>query len=75
MTRLTIDRWIRDRARATPGRVAIDCRASGRTGSSTRAPTGSPAVARAAGDRVATLTGNKPEHVAVFFACAKAGRS
>jgi len=25
------------------------------------------------GDRLATLTGNSPEHVAVFFACAKAG--
>jgi fatty-acyl-CoA synthase len=25
------------------------------------------------GDRVATLTGNSPEHVAVLFACAKAG--
>ena len=26
------------------------------------------------GDRVATLTGNSPEHVALFFACAKARR-
>ncbi|MFL6006746.1 MAG: acyl-CoA synthetase, partial [Gaiellaceae bacterium] len=25
------------------------------------------------GDRLATLTGNSPEHVALFFACAKAG--
>ena len=25
------------------------------------------------GDRVATLTGTSPEHVVVFFACAKAG--
>ena len=40
--------------------------------SSTHAPTSSPAVL-APGDRVATLTGNSPEHVVTFFACAKAG--
>jgi fatty-acyl-CoA synthase len=74
----TIARWIRDRARTTPDRVAIDF--GGRLvdyreldlRSDERA-----AAFRAAGlvrgDRVATLTGNSPEHVEVFFACAKLG--
>ena len=75
---LTIDRWLRDRARATPDRVAIDHldrevsyreldEASDRLASSFAAR----GLER--GDRIATLTGNTPEHVAVFFACAKSG--
>jgi fatty-acyl-CoA synthase len=74
----TIGRWIRDRARATPGRVAIDH--LGRTTTYAELDERSDALANAftsrgltRGDRVATLTGNSPEHVAVFFACAKAG--
>jgi len=75
---LTIDRWLLDRARATPERIAVDYlddeisyrdldEASGRLASSF-AERGFER-----GDRIATLTGNTPEHVAVFFACAKAG--
>ena len=74
----TLGRWLRDRARMTPDRIAIDY--GGR-----EVPYG--ALDEASdrlvgelfeqglvhGDRVATLTGNSPEHVAVFFACAKAG--
>jgi fatty-acyl-CoA synthase len=74
----TIDRWIRDRARATPERVAIDC--AGRLVTYRELDEGSDAFAGAfaeaglaRGDRVATLTGNSPEHVQVFFACAKLG--
>jgi fatty-acyl-CoA synthase len=74
----TIGRWICDRARTTPGRVAIDH--LGRTvtyawlgDASDRLAGSFLARGLARGDRVATLTGNSPEHVAVFFACAKAG--
>jgi fatty-acyl-CoA synthase len=74
----TIGRWIRDRARTTPARVAIDY--LGRELSyaelddaSERLATSFLARGLRRGDRVATLTGNSPEHVAVFFACAKAG--
>ena len=74
----TLGRWIRDRARTTPERVAIDF--GGRLvtyreleeGSDARAADFRDAGLRR-GDRVATLTGNSPEHVEVFFACAKAG--
>jgi len=74
----TIGRWIRDRARTTPERVAIDH--LGRTvtyawldDASERLAGSFFARGLVRGDRVATLTGNSPEHVAVFFACAKAG--
>src|SRR5207237_4233949 len=74
----TLDRWIRDSARRTPGRVAIDY--GGREVTYAEVDRRSDALAAALlerglrrGDRVATLTGNSPEHVIVFFACAKAG--
>ena len=75
---LTLGRWIRDRARTTPRRVAIDFEGRPTTYAELDARSESLAFAFGAaglarGDRVATLTGNSPEHVAVFFACAKAG--
>jgi fatty-acyl-CoA synthase len=73
-----IGRWIRDRARATPDRVAIDD--DGRLVTYAALDDASDRFAAAflergldRGDRVATLTGSTPEHVAVFFACAKIG--
>lgn len=69
---------IRHRARTTPNRVAIVY--DGRLVSYAELDEHSEQraadlVARGVrrGDRVATLTGNSPEHVEVFFACAKAG--
>ena len=74
----TIGLWIRHRARSTPERVAIDY--DGRLVTYRELDEGSDAFAAsfaiarlAPGDRVATLTGSTPEHVEVFFACAKAG--
>jgi fatty-acyl-CoA synthase len=74
----TIGRWIRDRARTTPGRISIDY--AGRTMTYAELDDASERLAASflqrgfeRGDRVATLTGNSPEHVTVFFACAKAG--
>jgi fatty-acyl-CoA synthase len=74
----TIGRWIRDRARTTPQRVAIDHLGREVTYAeldelSERLAASFLARGLERGDRVATLTGNSPEHVAVFFACAKAG--
>jgi fatty-acyl-CoA synthase len=73
---LTIDRWLSDRARITPERVAIDY--LGRTITfaeleelSYRFASMFAARGLRGGDRVATLTGNSPEHVAIFFACAR----
>jgi fatty-acyl-CoA synthase len=73
-----IGRWIRDRARTTPERVAIDH--LGRTVTYAELDRRSEGLAAgllasglSRGDRVATLTGNSDEHVVVFFACAKAG--
>src|SRR5439155_14683269 len=70
---LTIDRWIRDRARTTPNRVAIEF--GERTVTYAELDASSSDLARyfIPGQVVSTLTGNSPEHVALFFACAKAG--
>ena len=74
----TLGRWIRDRARITGEAVAVeagtarltfaelDARSDARLGELL-------AAGLRRGDRVATLTGNSPEHVEVFFACAKGG--
>ncbi len=74
----SIGRWIRDRARATPGRVAIDFLGVETTYAdlderSERLAAGLLAAGLQRGDRVATLTGVCPEHVVVLYACAKAG--
>jgi fatty-acyl-CoA synthase len=75
---LTLGRWVRDRARINPARVAIeqggerttyaelDARSEGLAAALLR-------LGLRRGDRVASLTGNRPEHVELFFACAKAG--
>ncbi len=74
----TIGRWLVDRARITPNRVAIDYlgreltyRELDRRSNALAAELAARGLRR--GDRLATLTGNSPEHVIVFFACAKAG--
>src|SRR5436305_12250892 len=75
---LVIARWLTDRARNTPQRVAIDY--DGRLVTYGELAAGADAFAGAfaesglaRGDRVATLTGNSPEHVMVLFACARLG--
>ena len=75
---LTLGRWIRDRARTTPARIAIDCGGVETTYAelderSERLAGGFLDAGLSPGDRVATLTGTSTEHVVVFFACAKAG--
>ena len=75
---LTLGRWVRDRARITPARVAIDSDAGAMTYGelderSERLAAGLLASGLARGDRVGTLSANSAEHVVVFFACAKAG--
>ena len=75
---LTLGRWIRDRSRTTPARVAIDCRGVETTYAeleerSEQLAAGLLEAGLVPGDRVATFTGTSAEHVVVFFACAKAG--
>jgi fatty-acyl-CoA synthase len=70
---LTIDRILRDRARLTPNRVAIDAGGEAWTYADLDRRSDELAAALEPGSRVSTLTANSPEHVAVFFACAKAG--
>ncbi|HSZ42241.1 MAG TPA: AMP-binding protein [Trebonia sp.] len=75
---LSLARWLPGRAALTPDRVAVDFGGQ----RITYRELADAAAARAAalaeaglkpGDRVATLTRNCPEHVAVFFACAASG--
>ena len=75
---LTIGRWIRDRGTVTPQRVAIDFLDATTTYAelddrSERLAAALLADGLERGDRVATLSGNRPEHVELLFACAKAG--
>jgi fatty-acyl-CoA synthase len=72
----TLGRWVSDRARSTPGRVAIECGSLRWTYAeleheTTRLAAGLRARGLRPGDRVATLTHNSAEHVAVLFACAR----
>ena len=69
----TIDTWLRDRTRTTPNRVAIDYGGAETTYAQLDARSDELARGLAHGEVVSTLTGNSPEHVALFFACAKAG--
>jgi fatty-acyl-CoA synthase len=73
-----IGRLLRDRTRATPERIAIEY--DGREISYAELDAGASAFACSfaeaglkRGDRVATLTGNSPEHVQVLFACVQLG--
>ena len=73
-----IGRLLRDRARTTPQRVAIDSAGGLLTFAELDQRSEELAAAFLAGgltrgDRVATLTATSPDHVIVFFACAKAG--
>jgi fatty-acyl-CoA synthase len=73
-----IGRWLGDRARTTPARIAIDHLGRELTyaeleDAAERLAASFRARGLRRGDRVATLTGNSPQHVAVFFACAKLG--
>jgi fatty-acyl-CoA synthase len=75
---LSLARWLPDRAALTPDRVAIDFADRQISYAELAASAARWAAAFAAaglgqGDRVATLTRNCPEQVAVFFACALSG--
>lgn len=74
----TIGRWLADRARTTPERIALDCEDRRITYAELQGQADAFAALFAAsglrrGERVATLTANSPEHVAVLFACARLG--
>ncbi|WP_193509889.1 AMP-binding protein [Cryobacterium sp. BB736] len=74
----TLGRWTRDRAVATPDRVAVDDRGVVVTYRDLDERASNLAAALlergyGVGDRIATITGNSADHVVLFFACAKAG--
>ncbi len=75
---LTLGRWLRDRARTTPRRVAIEFLGRELTYAeldlrAARLAAGLRRRGIRRGDRVASLTTTSPEHVALFFACARLG--
>jgi fatty-acyl-CoA synthase len=74
----TIGRWLVDRSATSPHRIAVDDR--GVTTDYGTLATRATALAErlrragyAAGDRIATVSGNSTDHVVAFFACALAG--
>jgi fatty-acyl-CoA synthase len=74
----TLGRWLEDRARNTPARVAIEVGGTQITYGELAVRAwrmGSALAARGIerGDRVATLTPNSADHVALLFACARLG--
>jgi fatty-acyl-CoA synthase len=74
----TIGRWLSDRARTTPDRVAIrfldgDLTYAALERRAGRLAAGLTARGLRRGDRLATLTRTSPDHVATFFACARLG--
>jgi fatty-acyl-CoA synthase len=76
--RLTLGRWLTDRAAITPERVAIQEDGVPTTYGeldrrSNRLAAAFLSLGLRRGDLVATLTGNSSEHVVAFFSCAKAG--
>jgi fatty-acyl-CoA synthase len=75
---LTIGRWLDDRARTTPDRVAIrfldvELTYEALERRARRLAAGLAARGLKRGDRLATLAGTSPDHVATFFACARLG--
>jgi fatty-acyl-CoA synthase len=75
---LAIGRWIRDRGRTSGDRVAIRFGDEATTYAQLDERSGRLAAALHAagvrrGDRVGSLTGNRPEHVELLFACARLG--
>jgi fatty-acyl-CoA synthase len=69
----TVDRMLRDRARRAPDRIAVEARDRTWTYAELDARSDEIAASLEPGSRVSTVTGNSAEHVALFFACAKAG--
>jgi len=77
-TELTIGRWLADRARLTPDRVAVRFVGAEVTYAeldrrATRLAAGLATRGLRRGDRLATLTASSPDHVATLFACARLG--
>ncbi|HET7514728.1 MAG TPA: long-chain-fatty-acid--CoA ligase [Gaiella sp.] len=75
---LTIGRWLADRARLTPDRVAIrylggDLTYAELDRRATRLAAGLAGRGLRRGDRLATLTQTSPDHVSTLFACARLG--